>query len=79
MAWPELIAGRGRDVQLGRAIFVEAHGELGTGDGLDVGDRAERNHLARVIGDIEAAHVVRLACGNRLRPRHRPATGVRSG
>ena len=54
-------AGRGAAVDLGAAIFIEAHGEFRTKPRLDGCERGERDVLAFIIADIKLSDVFRAS------------------
>src|SRR5260370_11420515 len=51
------VTGSSGAVDLGGAVFVEAHGEFGTGAGLEPSDSSEGNHFALGIFDEKLANI----------------------
>ena len=60
MAWRELKPGAGRGVDLGGAIEVVAHGELGAGALLEARQRREGHRVALAVSHVELPELLGL-------------------
>ena len=74
------VAGRGAAVDLRAAVFIVVHDELRPGAAFAPSVKAESGTLSPlIVAHVEQADVLGASRGIRLRPRHRPAIGGRSG
>ena len=65
IAWPWLIAGRRRAVELGRRIKIVARHAVRAGDVAHRRERAERHGVAAVVAHADLEHVLGVERGTR--------------